>query len=74
MAEMSPLPPSPEDLRRELDALRAAQPVQVAAAEPPAAPRSVGRLLLKIALWIVFSWALLVVAFVAIWFFVTPSR
>ena len=73
MAEVNPSPPSAEQLRRELEQLRAAQP-EPAPAPPPAPQPSVGQLLGKRALRVLLLWAVLVLAFGAIWLFLGPSR
>ncbi len=59
-------PPSAHELERELEALRAVQ--------PPAPPQpSVGNIVKRRALRAVILWAVLVVAFLALWQFIVPG-
>jgi hypothetical protein len=61
---MSWTPPSPEDLQRELERVRAAQPVAPGKPAP-----SLGEHLIKGALRGVLLWLLLIFVFLAAWYF-----
>jgi hypothetical protein len=75
MAEVTPPAPSAEELRRELERLRAAQPAASLASEAPAPLQpSVAQLLRNRVLRALLLWALLILAFLAIWQFLGPSR
>ena len=76
MAEMKPSTPAPpaegpsaEELQRELELVRAAQPSAAGAPEP-----SVGRLLGRGAGRVFLLWLALIVVFLAIWQFLVPAR
>jgi hypothetical protein len=75
MAEVTPPAPSAEELRRELEQLRAAQPAASAASQAPAPfQASVAQLLWKRLRRTLLLWAVLVLAFLAIWQFLVPNR
>ncbi|HWO11195.1 MAG TPA: hypothetical protein VNN80_16990 [Polyangiaceae bacterium] len=74
MAPVDPAPdvPSAEELQRELESVRAAQPPDPTGREAATAQPSVKSLVLK-RLWRVLGlWLLLVLAFLAIWQFLAP--
>ncbi len=63
MAEMIPETPSPEDLQRELEQVRAAQPSAAAQQPQP----SLGSILMKRARRALLLWSILIVLFLVIW-------
>ena len=63
----SPIPPT-DDVQRELEQVRAAQPQQPTSPQPP-----VRKLLLKGGLRLLLLWAILILMFIGIWFFLNSN-
>jgi hypothetical protein len=64
-----PNAPSPEELERELQQVRAAQPEVMVSAEP-----TVGKLLVKTASRVVALWVVLILVFLAVCWLLGPSH